>query len=64
MEEDENMSTKCHKTRTYTENFKKSITEDYEVRKGEYAREKGIPDDNINAELISLANVKLTNKQL
>ena len=49
--EEENKSTRCHRPRTYREDFKKSVVEDYEARIGEYAstsayaREKGIPDN-------------------
>ncbi len=51
--EEENKSTRCHKPRTYREDFKKSVVEDYEARIGEYAsasayaREKGIPDNTL-----------------
>lgn len=51
--EEENKSTRCHNPKTYREDFKKSIVEDYEARIGEYtstsayAREKGIPDNTL-----------------
>ena len=51
--EEENKSTRCHRPRTYREDFKKSVVEDYEARIGEYAstsayaREKGIPDNTL-----------------
>ena len=51
--EEENKSTRCHNPRTYREDFKKSVVEDYEARIGEYAstsayaREKGIPDNTL-----------------
>lgn len=35
--EDENVPTKCHRQRTYTEDFIKSVVKDYETRRGEYA---------------------------
>ena len=51
--EEENKSTRCHKPRTYREDFKKSVVEDYEARIGQYAstsafaREKDIPDNTL-----------------
>lgn len=51
--EEENIPTKCHGQRTYTEDFIKSVVKDYETRRGEYAstsaysREKGIPDSTL-----------------
>ena len=51
--EEENKSTRCHRPRTYREDFKKSVVEDYEARIGEYAsasayaRKKGIPDNTL-----------------
>lgn len=51
--EEENIPTKCHRQRTYTEDFIKSVVNDYETRKGEYAsssaysREKGVPHSTL-----------------
>ncbi|MDD7213480.1 MAG: hypothetical protein SPG94_03515 [Candidatus Enterosoma sp.] len=47
--EEENIPTECHRQRTYTEGFIKSVVKEYETRRGEYtstsaySREKGIP---------------------